>query len=48
MMLFGNCVQSLQYAMRRIGYEPAKPPTVNQQMWLMEAAVARKKRTVRS
>jgi hypothetical protein len=27
--------ESLQYAMRRIDYEPAKPPTVNQQMWLI-------------
>jgi hypothetical protein len=34
MMLFGNRVQSLQYAMRRIGCEPAKSPIVNPQMWL--------------
>jgi hypothetical protein len=49
MMLFGNRVQSLQYAMRRIGYEPAKPPTMNPQMWLdLEAALARTRRTVPS
>jgi hypothetical protein len=46
-MLFGNRVQSLQYAMRRIGHEPAKPPTVNPQMWLdLEAAITRTRRTV--
>jgi hypothetical protein len=49
MMLFGNRVQSLQYAIGRIGYEPAKTPTVNPQMWLdFEAAIARTRRTVPS
>ena len=34
MMLFGNRTQSLQYAMRRIGYEPTELWPVNRQRWL--------------
>jgi len=47
MMLFNNRVQALQYAMRRIGYEPAEPPTLNPQVWLdLEAAINRAGKTV--
>jgi len=47
MMLFGNRSQSLQYAMRRIGYEPTKVLPVNPQMWLeLESAIDRVRKTV--
>jgi len=47
MMLFGNRFQALEYAMRRIGYEPAKAPAMNPQMWLdLEAAFGRTKKSV--
>jgi hypothetical protein len=47
LMLFGNRIQALEYAMRQIGDSPAKRPTVNPQMWLdLEAAIKRARKTV--
>jgi hypothetical protein len=47
MMLYGNRVQALQHAMRRIGYNIPETPAVDPQVLLdFEAAIERIKRTV--
>jgi hypothetical protein len=47
MMLYGNRVQALQYAMRRIGFDVKEAPSVDPQVFLdLEAAIERTKKTV--
>jgi hypothetical protein len=47
MMLYGNRVQALRYAMRRIGFEIKEAPPVDPQLFLdLEAAIERTRKTV--
>jgi hypothetical protein len=47
MMLFGNRVAAIQYAMRRIGYLPKECPPIDPQVFLdLEAVIERTRKTV--
>jgi hypothetical protein len=49
MMLFGNRMQAMQYAMRRVGYDIPETPVIDPQRWLeLEAAIDRTKKSVPS
>jgi len=46
-MLFGNRVEAIEYAIRRIGYTPKERPPVCPQVFLdLEMAIERTRKTV--